>query len=210
MGGRLRAMKLYHSIHAPNARRVRIFLAEKHFEVPFVNIDLGKLDHRQAAFRAVNLFETVPVLELDDGTRIAESIAICRYLEELWPAPNLFGATPLERAEVEMWQRRAEFFLLMPIAQVFRHSHPAMVDLESPQVPDWAVSNRMKALTHFARFDAALEGRPFLAGERFTVADITGLVALDFSKPARLAIPEELKNLRRWWANLAARPGSVR
>jgi len=203
-------MRLYHSIHAPNARRVRIFLAEKGIEVPFIDVDLGKLDHRQAAFLAVNPFETVPVLELDDGTRIAESIAICRYFEELRPAPNLFGATPLERAEVEMWQRRAEFFMLLPIAQVFRHSHPAMMKLESPQVPDWAASNREKAKANFARFDATLEGRPFLAGERFTVADITGLVALDFSKPARLAIPEEFKNLRRWWADLAARPGSVR
>ena len=203
-------MKLHHSIHAPNARRVRIFLAEKGIEVPFVNVDLSKLDHRRAAFRAVNLFETVPALELDDGTKISESIAICRYFEELRPSPNLFGATPLERAEVEMWQRRAEFFLLLPIAQVFRHTHPAMVQLESPQVPDWAASNRVKAQAHFARFNSALEGRPFLAGERFSVADITGLVALDFSKPARLAIPEEFRNLHRWWSDLAARPGSVR
>jgi len=203
-------MRLYHSIHAPNARRVRIFLAEKGIEIPLVDVDLGELDHRQAAFRAVNPFETVPVLELDDGTIIAESVAICRYFEELTPTPNLFGSTPLERAEVEMWQRRAEFFLLLPIAQVLRHSHPAMAKLESPQVPDWAASNRVKAQAHFARFDATLEGRPFLAGERFSIADITGLVALDFSKPARLAIPEEFKNLRRWWVDLAARPGSVR
>ena len=203
-------MKLHHSIHAPNARRVRIFLAEKGIEIPLIDVDLGKLDHRQAAFQAVNPFETVPVLELEDGTKIAESIAICRYFEELRRSPNMFGATPLERAEVEMWQRRAEFFLLLPIAQVFRHSHPAMAKLESPQVPDWAGSNRVKAQAHFARFDTALEGRPFLAGERFSVADVTGLVALDFSKAARLAIPDELKNLHRWWADLAARPGSVR
>jgi len=202
-------MKLYHSTHAPNARRVRIFLAEKRIEVSFVDVDLARLNHREESFRAINPFETVPVLELDDGTKIAESIAICRYFEELRPSPALFGTTMIERVEVEMWQRRVEFFLLLPIAQVFRHTHPAMGRLESPQVPEWAASSRAKALASFARFDAALEGRPFIAGERFSIADVTGLVALDFTRPARLSIPENLRNLHRWRADLSARPGSV-
>jgi glutathione S-transferase len=204
-----RTMKLYHSMHAPNARRVRIFLAEKGIEVALVDIDLAKFDHREERFRAINSFETVPVLELDDGTIIAESIAICRFFEELSPSPSLFGTTMLERAEIEMWQRRAEFFLLLPISQIFRHSHPAMAKLESPQVPDWAASNRVKAIANFARFDAALDGKPFVASGRFSIADVTALVALDFAQRARLAIPHEYKNLHRWRAELAARPSSV-
>ena len=202
-------MKLYHSIHAPNARRVRIFLAEKGLELPLEEINLAKFDHRAESFAAINPFETVPVLELDDGTRIAESVAICRYFEELRPSPPMFGTTTIERAEVEMWQRRVEFFLLLPIAQVFRHTHPSMQNLENPQVPEWATSNRAKALANFARFDAALENRPFISGQHFSIADVTGLVALDFTRPARLPIPEHFKNLHRWRASLAARPGSV-
>ena len=202
-------MKLYHSVHAPNARRVRVFLAEKGLEVPFEEVNLAKLDHRAKRFTAINQFETVPVLELDDGTTIAESIAICRYFEELCPSPAMFGTTMLERAEVEMWQRRVEFFLFLPISQVFRHTHPAMQKLECPQVPGWAASNRVKALASFARFDAALEGRQYISGEHFSIADITGLVALDFTRPARIPIPENFRNLHRWRANLAARPGSV-
>jgi glutathione S-transferase len=201
-------MRLYHSIHAPNARRVRMFMAEKGIEMELVPVDLAKLEHRSEAFSAVNPFQLVPVLELDDGSEIAESMAICRYLEELQPAPPLFGSTPRERAEVEMWQRLAEFQLLFTVAQVLRHTHPAMREMESPQVPEWAESNRAKALTAMRRFDAALAGRRFLAGDVFSVADITGLVALDFTRPARLPIPEDLSNLCRWRDEVAARPSA--
>lgn len=202
-------MKLYNSNAAPNPRRVRIFLAEKGVTIPRVEVDLAKLDHQSDAFAGVNPFRTIPVLELDDGTRIAESIAICRYIEELHPEPNLFGATARERAEVEMWQRLAEFRLLMPIAQVFRHTHPHMAEMEVPQIPEWAEANRPRALQSLALFDAALKDRPFLAGDRFTVADITGLVALDFTRPARIAIPPELACLNRWRAALTARPSAT-
>lgn len=201
-------MRLYHSPLAPNARRVRMFLAEKGLELPLVAVDLAKLEQRSEDYDAVNPFQIVPALELDDGSVITESIAICRYLEELHPEPNLFGASPRERAEVEMWQRLAEFQLLFTIAQVVRHAHPAMSVMENPQVPDWAASNRVKAATAMQRFDRALASRRYLAGERFSVADITGLVALDFAKPARIAIPEELGNLRRWREEIAARPSA--
>ena len=169
-------MKLYDSLPAPNARRVRIFLAEKGISIPLVAMDLAKEDHRQPGYIKVNPFQGVPILELDDGSIIAESIAICRYLEEIHPEPALFGTNPLERAQVEMWQRRVEFNLLATIAQTYRHSHPAARILESPQVPDWAESNRGKAMTAMSRFNDALADRPFIAGERFSVADITGLV----------------------------------
>jgi len=202
------AVKLYHSRHAPNARRVRIFLAEKGVSIAMVDVDLAKLEHREDGFHAVNPFETVPVLELEDGAEISESIAICRYFEELQPSPALFGADARQRVEIEMWQRRVEFLLFLPIAQAFRHSHPAMAKMESPQVPDWAASNKAKALLAMERFDAALEGRPFIAGEAYSVADVTGLVALDFTRQARIAIPEAFKNLNRWRADLSARPSA--
>ena len=201
-------MRLYNSAFAPNARRVRIFLKEKALDIPFVAVDLAKSEQRSEAYCDVNPFQIIPALELDDGGRITESIAICRYLDELRPEPPMFGTDARSRAEVEMWQRLAEFQLLFTIAQVFRHTHPAMREMEQPQVPDWAESNRRKALVAMQRFDAALANRRFLAGDAFTVADITGLVAMDFTKPARLAVPEELVNLRRWRAEVSARPSA--
>jgi glutathione S-transferase len=201
-------MRLYHSPFAPNARRVRMFLAEKGLEIPLVPIDLAKLEQRSDDYSAVNPFQLVPALELDDGSVIVESIAICRYLEELHPAPTLFGATPRERAEVEMWQRLAELQLLLPIAMTFRHTHPAMRDMESPQIAEWAGASRARAMVALRRFDAALASRRYLAGDAFSVADITGLIALDFTKPARIAIPEELAHLIRWRGEISARPSA--
>jgi glutathione S-transferase len=202
-------VKLYNSNLAPNPRRVRMFLAEKGVSIPRIEVDLGKLEHKTSEFSALNPFQTIPILELDDGTRIAESIAICRYIEALWPTPNLFGLTPLEQATIEMWQRQLELRLLLPIAQVLRHTHPRMAEMESPQVPEWAAASRPKALKAMVIVDEALGERPFIAGERFTVADITGLVALDFAKPARVAIPPELVHLNRWHAALKARPSAA-
>jgi glutathione S-transferase len=135
-------VKLYNSNLAPKPRRVRVFLAEKGLKIPTVEIDLAKLEHRTSAFSAISPFQVIPALELDNGVMIGESIAICRYIEELYPEPNLFGLTPLERATIEMWQRRVEWHLLVPIAQVFRHTHPKMAEMEHPQVPDWAMANR--------------------------------------------------------------------
>ena len=202
-------MKLYNSNLAPSPRRVRVFLAEKGVSIPRVEVDLGKLEHKSPEFLALNPFQTIPILELDDGTRIAESIAICRYVEALWPEPNLFGLTPVEQATIEMWQRQLELRLLMPIAQVLRHTHPRMAEMENPQVPEWAASNRPRALSAMATIDETLGDRAFIAGNRFTVADITGLVALDFAKPARIAIPPELVRLNRWHETLKARPSAA-
>jgi glutathione S-transferase len=201
-------MRLYNSNFAPNPRRVRIFLAEKGVAVPMVDVDLAQLEQKSPAFSALNPFQRVPALELDDGATIAESIAICRYFEELHPDPPLFGVGALERAMVEMWQRRLELSLFFPIAQAFRHSHPAMKAMETPQIKEWAEANKPRALVAMARVDEALGDRPFIAGERFSVADITGLVALDFTRAARIAIPEELTHLNRWRDALAARPSA--
>jgi glutathione S-transferase len=202
-------MKLYDSNRAPSPRRVRIFLAEKGVSIRRVEVDLGKLEHKTPEFSALNPFEAVPILELDDGTKIAETIAICRYIEALWPEPNLFGSTPVEQAMIEMWQRQLELRLLLAIAQVVRHSHPKMAEMENPQVPDWAAVNRPKALHAMEIVDEALRDRPFIAGDRFTVADITGLVALDFAKSARISIPPALVHLNRWHETLKARPSAA-
>jgi glutathione S-transferase len=152
--------------------------------------------------------QRVPALVLDDGTVITESIAICRYFEALQPEPPLFGRSALEIARVEMWNRRLELHFLLPVAHVFRNSHPAMKEMEVPQVPAWAEANKPRIMEFITLLDAELKDRPFIAGDAFTVADITGLVAVDFMKPAKLAVPGEFGNLKRWHAAVSARPSA--
>ncbi len=201
-------MKLLDGGRAPNPRRVRIFLAEKGVEIALSPVDMSRDEHKGPAVTALNPLQRLPVLVLDDGTAIAESVAICRYIEELHPEPPLFGTGARERALVEMWQRRLEFGLLGAIAAVFRHSHPAMASWEVPQVLAWAEANRPKVLDFLALLDRHLADHAFAAGDDFSIADITGLVALDFLKPARIAVPEDLAHVRRWHAALAARPSA--
>ena len=199
-------MKLYDGGRAPNPRRVRIYLAEKGIAVPLVPVDMGAMGHYAPEIAERNPLRRLPVLELDDGTAISETIAICRYFEEGQPDPPLFGTDRKGRALVEMWQRRLEFHLLLPIANVFRHTHPAMVEWEVPQIADFAEANRPKVVEALRWIDRELARREWIAGDGFTVADITGAVALDFLKPARLGIPEECANVRRWHESLKARP----
>src|SRR3954451_23404649 len=201
-------MKLYDGGRAPNPRRVKVFLAEKGITVPIEQVDLGKLAHKSPAYTAINPLQRVPALELDDGTVISESIAICRYFEELHPEPPLFGIGALERARVEMWQRRLEFGLLGTVAAVFRHLHPAMAEMEVPQVAAWGETNKPRVIEFLRFLDGELADRPFIAGDRFSVADITGLVGLDFMQPAKLGLPDDLANVRRWHAEPAARPSA--
>ncbi len=201
-------MKLYDGGRAPNPRRVRVFLAEKGMSVPTEQVDLGALQHKTDRYRAVNPLQRVPALELDDGSILTESIAICRYFEAMQPAPALFGTGARETAWIEMWQRRLELHLLNPISHVFRHAHPAMKDWEVPQVPAWAEANRPRIMEFLSILDGELRDRRFAAGDGFSVADITGLVSLDFMKPAKLAVPEEFANVRRWHAELSARPSA--
>jgi glutathione S-transferase len=202
-------MRLYDAGRAPNPRRVRIFLAEKGIAVPLVPLDLNRLEHRTPAYAAINPLRQSPALELDDGTVIAESVAICRYFEELHPEPPLFGTMALERAQVEMWQRRMEFGLLGPVSAVFRHLHPAMAPMEVPQVAAWGEANKPRVMDFLAILDRHLSGSRFIAGDRFSIADITGLVGVDFLKPAKLALPEEMTHVKRWHAEVAARPSAA-
>lgn len=201
-------MKLFDGGKAPNPRRVRIFLAEKNIEVPLVPVDMGAMGHRAAEVAGRNPLRRLPVLELDDGTVLTETVAICRYFEETNPQPPLFGVGALGRAKVEEWQRRMELNLLMPVGHAFRHLHPAMVEWEVPQVAEWGEANKPKALDFLALLDRELAGREFAAGDDYSIADITGLIAVDFMKPARIAMPEEFANVRRWHSALAARPSA--
>lgn len=199
-------MKLFVSGRAPNPRRVQIFLAEKGVSIPEAEIDIGRLEHKAPDYTALNPVQQVPSLVLDDGFVLTETIAICRYVEELHPEPPLFGTDAFSRALVEMWQRRLEFGLLGPVAAVFRHLHPAMKAMEVPQVPAWGEANKDRVASFLAILDGQLSGQEFVCGDTFTVADITGFVGLDFMRPARLAVPEECRHVRRWRDAVAARP----
>ena len=201
-------MKLYDGPRAPNPRRVRIFLAEKGISLAMEPVNIGALEQKSSAFTAINPMQRVPALVLDDGTVITESIAICRYFEALQPEPPLFGRGALEIARVEMWNRRLELNFFFPVSQVFRHTHPAMQNMEVPQVPEWADANKPRVANFITFLDSELKDRRFVAGDSFSVADITGLVAMDFMKPAKLSVPEELTYLRRWHAEISARPSA--
>jgi len=200
-------MTIYDSQTAPNPRRVRVFLAEKGIAVPYEQVDIVKADNRSAEFRRKNPLGTLPVLELDDGTCIAESVAICRYFEEIHPAPPLMGTDARDRALVEMWQRRMEFEVFGPITQVFRNLHPFFAG-RIPQVAEWGEVNRKAAEARLAWLDSVLAEREFIAGDRYTIADITALCGIDFGRVSKIRIQPEHTNLARWHAAVSARPSA--
>ena len=201
-------MKLYDSNFAPNPRRVRIFLAEKGIAVPTERVDIARQEHKTPEYAAINPLQRMPSLVLDDGTIITESIAICRYFEMLRPEPPLFGVGSKDAAIVEMWNRRAEINFLANVAAVFRHTHPAMKELEVPQVPAWAEASRPRVSWFLEMLDRELATREFVAGDRYTVADITMQVAVDFMKPGRLSMPDGAANVKRWHTAVSARPSA--
>ena len=200
-------MKIYESHNAPNPRRVRVFLAEKGIEVPFEEVDIVKAVNREADFRKKNPLSTVPVLELDDGTCISESVAICRYFEETHPQPALFGVDAKDRALVEMWNRRMEFNLLQPIADAFRQRHDFFKG-RIRQLPEYAEVQRLNAEDGLNWLDRELAARHFIAGDRFSIADITAMVAIDFGRVSKIAIKPDQVNLARWHAEVSARPSA--
>jgi glutathione S-transferase len=200
-------MKIYNSSVAPNPRRVRMFLAEKGIQVPYQEVDLAKAENRQPEFRKINPLAAVPVLELDDGSHIAESIAICRYFEELHPEPPLFGVGAKQRAIVEMWQRRMEFTLLASIADAFRLQHEFFKG-RIRQCPEYAAIRKEDALERLAWLDGELANRQFIAGDKFTIADITAIVAIDFGRLSNIRIQPEQSHLTRWHQEVSARPSA--
>lgn len=202
-------MKLYTSHRAPNPRRVRWVMAEKGIEdVELVEVDIMAGEHRSADYRARVGIPHVPALELNDGECITESVAICRYLEALYPEPNLFGTGAREEAVIEMWTRRAEFYLANPLMLTVRHSHPALAALESVQVRQVAEHNRLGAEKVMNGLNRRLADNEFLAGDRFTIADIVGVVGLDFARLIKYRPPEEFEHLSRWLEECRARPGA--
>jgi len=190
---------------APSPRRVNIFLAEKGIVVPREERDMMTEDLKSGDFAKLNPWHRVPVLVLDDGRTIAETVAICRYFEEVAPEPPLFGVGPVGKAEVEMWNRRIEFGLASAVFSVFRHLHPKMAHLEVPQIAAWGEANKDKVAHELARLNERLHDSRFVAGDNYSIADITALVAIDFMRPARLGKPDAFPNVMRWHEEVSAR-----
>ena len=210
-------MKLYDWKMAPNTRRVRMFMAEKGIELEIEEVGQAEFPALEDDFLAKSPSRLAPVLELDDGTCIAESIAICRYLESLHPDPPLMGVDPKSAAVIEMWERRAEAEGMQAVAELFRNSHPAFVDRS---LPGWdepiaqveALVERGRARTdHFFKiFDDRLAESEYVGGDTFSVADITTLCSADFSAgAAQVPIPDDAVHMQRWHKAVSARPSAT-
>ncbi|MFT5442501.1 MAG: glutathione S-transferase [Myxococcota bacterium] len=203
-------MKLYTFATAPNPRRVHIYLAEKGIEIPLEHVDIMKRENRTAEFMAqVNPMGGLPVLELDDGSHIAESIAICRYIEATNPEPPLFGKSAFDQATIEMWIRRIELNLMMPVGMVWVHGSPLTKAVVKQQIPEMAEQNRGIVRAYYKFLDGQLEGREFLAGDSYSMADITALCTIDFAASLNgLPHSSEQRNLSRWYDAVAGRPSA--
>ncbi|MBK7903326.1 MAG: glutathione S-transferase family protein [Proteobacteria bacterium] len=203
-------MKLHTSIGAPNPRRVNMFLLEKGItHIERQNYDLNAGEHRSAKFTAMNPIARVPVLELDDGRFLAESRAICSYLESLYPEPNLMGLDAEERAFIEMADRQVELTLLAAVANHVRHTHPGLLPLENPQFADYAAEQGKRMVAAAALFDGLLAQRPWMAGNRFTIADITAFCGLEFARLVKFRPADAgLKHLADWRERVAERPSA--
>lgn len=199
-------MKLYSLKGAPNPRRARIFIAEKRANVPVEEFELEAGTHRQPGFLKRNPLGLLPVLELDTGETISESVAICRYFDELIPEPPLFGRSSRERVGVEMWTRHMEHELLLPVIDIFVHTHPLWAGRRT-QVAAYGELRHGLLVERLKWLDDVLKDREFIAADRYTIADITAQVAVLTGRAvSRLVIPEDHKNLARWWAAVSKRP----
>ena len=201
-------MRLHVAHRAPNPRRVLMFLAEKQFtDVELVQVDLNAQEHRSEAYRALSPLSKVPALMLDDGRVLTESRAICTYIEGLRPEPNLMGVDADERAFIEMADRRMEWYLFAGIGQCIRHTHPGLAALEQPQFPEFGRSQGDKAIDVARWLDGELARQPFVAGQRFTIADITAFCALEFARGLMKFNPGEqgLPHLQAYRDRIAAR-----
>lgn len=204
-------MKLYVSPRAPNPRRVLMFLVEKNINgLELVNVDLNAQEHKTEAYRAKSPLARVPALELDDGRVLTETRAICTYVEGRYPTPNLMGHNAEERAFIEMADRRMEWYFMLPLANAIRHTHPGLAPLEQPQFPDFGHSQVAKARETAGWLDTVLQQQPWVAGERFTIADITAFCTVEFGRLARFKPADEgLHALQAWRDRVAARPSAL-
>jgi glutathione S-transferase len=201
-------MLLYQDPRAPNPRRVRMFLAEKGVSFDTIEVLIANAAHQTPEFRRKNPLALLPVIEFPDGRVLRESMAICRYIEELHPEPNLFGNDPWERAQVEMWSRHAELELLYPIAQVFRNTHKFW-EGKIKQAPEFGQLMREVIAERFDWLDRELASRHYLVGDRFTVADITAVCAVDFGKVCNIRIaPETHPHFAAWHKRVSDRPSA--
>jgi len=203
-------MKLYDTPRAPNPRRVRWLMAEKGIDdIEIVTLNLMEGQHREPSYVAKTGLAQVPLLELDDGTCLSESLAICRYLESKYPEPNLFGATPEETAFIEMWTRRAEMMLATPFMIGVRHTHPAMAALEK-QDPAIGAYNLDAARRALKVFDRRLAESEWIAGDRITIADIVAFIGYDFARGmVKFEVPDEMTHVARWIEAMKARPAAA-
>jgi glutathione S-transferase len=208
-------LKFYDCREAPSPRRVRIFAAEKGIELDTVEVDLRGGEQFGAAFRAINPDCVVPVLELDDGTRISEVLAICDYLEALHPEPPLFGRRPEDRALAMMWNFKVEQQGLWPVAEAFRNATPGLEHNALPgpeqyeQIAELVPRSRRRAAAFLAKLDGQLDGREFITGDDFTIADISALVVVDFAQRLKIRVEQPTPNLDRWHGTVSARPSAA-
>ncbi len=201
-------MKIYDFTLAPNPRRVRIFAAEKGLKIPYEQVDILSGKSRAPEYLAKNPAGGLPLLELDDGTYLAESVAICRYLEGLHPQPNLMGGDFREQAIIEMWNRRMELNMLGPAARAFQNTNPLFASMMK-QHKDFGEGQQQAVAQQLAWLDGQLKGREFIAADRFTIADITALVAMEFGRDmGGVKVDPGLKNLARWHASVSSRPSA--
>lgn len=207
-------MKLYDCQPAPNPRRVRIFIAEKGLEIPTVQVDLAGKEQHSEAFRAINPLCDVPVLELDDGTHISQVNGICRYLDAAFPEPSLYGRTPKEQGQIAMWDNYAMNQGLSAVADAFRNTtkgfrNHAVVGLRSyAQIPELAKRGRSRTQDFMEDLNAYLAEREHVAGDNFSAADITAMIALDFAKWVKIEIPRSHTHLLRWYEAVSSRPSA--
>ena len=210
-----KAIKLYHSAGSPNSRRVRIFLAEKDLAIPLVPVDLGKGEQHSEAYRAINPRRVVPTLVLEDGTAIGEVPAIMRYMEEIYPQTPLLGETTKERALVTMWERRVELEGFAAVMEAIRNSASGLKGraiagpYDYEQIPELAERSKQRVKNFFTDLDARLGDVAFVAGEHYSIADITALVTVDFAaKAINFPLPDEHTALKRWYNLVSKRPSA--
>ena len=201
-------MKIYEDARAPNPRRLRIFVAEKGLKIPIEQVDIFARKNRTPEMLAKNPAGGLPFVELDDGSHLAESVAICRYLEGLHPEPNLMGKDHREQAFIEMWNRRMELNLFAPVSRAFQHTSEIFKPMLK-QFPEYGETQREITRLQLQWLDAQIGNKPFIAGDRFTVADITALVAVDFgAQLAGVQLDPSMKNLARWHQSVSSRPSA--
>lgn len=202
-------MLFYDAVNpAPNPRRVRIYLAEKGLSVPTEILSIVKGEHRAEPYLSVNPLGQIPALKLDDGIVLTESVSICRFFEAMHPEPPMFGTNPTSLAEVDMWTRRVEMRLMIPLGMVWVHTHPFTARVVKPQYTEYGESQRPRVLAAMAEFDRALADRDWLDGKSYSIADIVLLTTIDFAAFVGIAIPDDLVALRAWHDRASARPSA--